>query len=67
MDLLVMRERPRKGIRNSGYDVSDANLLCWTVSALIRAAVSAFQLETEKYRSAAWIIKYRISVWLKNT
>jgi len=22
MDLLVMRERPRKGIRNSGYDVS---------------------------------------------
>lgn len=26
MDLLVMRERPRKGIRNSGYDVSNANL-----------------------------------------
>lgn len=22
MDLLVMRERPRRGIRNSGYDVS---------------------------------------------
>ncbi len=25
MDLLVMRERPRKGIRNSGYDVSVLN------------------------------------------
>lgn len=26
MDLLVMRERPRKGIRNSGYDVSHVSL-----------------------------------------
>lgn len=26
MDLLVMRERPRRGIRNSGYDVSPIHL-----------------------------------------
>lgn len=25
MDLLVMRERPRRGIRNSGYDVSPSH------------------------------------------
>lgn len=27
MDLLVTRERPRRGIRNSGYDVSLSDLL----------------------------------------
>lgn len=40
MDLLVMRERPRKGIRNSGYDVSNANLLIGTVCCMVLALVS---------------------------
>lgn len=26
MDMLVMRDRPRRGIRNSGYDVSHMSL-----------------------------------------
>lgn len=28
MDLLVTRERPRRGIRNSGYDVSVSGVSC---------------------------------------
>lgn len=38
MDLLVMRERPRRGIRNSGYDVSSPSKkklnVCWLYSFL---------------------------------
>lgn len=32
MDLLVMRERPRRGIRNSGYDVSHMQSLPWPLN-----------------------------------